>query len=64
MRSVLGIPSDAALLHGVGNRHIFDRAGLLHSIHEYELQVQTTVTLLNELSEIINILFPNWGKIT
>eukprot|EP00961_Rhodomonas_salina_P108883 1465186-Rhodomonas_salina.1 len=63
MRNVLGYHTDAALLHGVGNAEIFERAGLLHSKHKYELQAQTTVTLLNKLSEIMNIVFPNWSEI-
>eukprot|EP00961_Rhodomonas_salina_P107124 1442309-Rhodomonas_salina.1 len=59
MQAILGLRSHAAVFHEVSNGSIFARAGLLNTVQQYEVQLSSSMAILDDMSAVLEQIFPN-----
>eukprot|EP00961_Rhodomonas_salina_P246413 3329687-Rhodomonas_salina.1 len=63
MQGILGLRSHAAVFHEVSNGSIFARAGLLNTVHQYEVQLSSSREILDDMAAVLEQIFSNWLQI-
>eukprot|EP00961_Rhodomonas_salina_P084537 1135654-Rhodomonas_salina.2 len=63
MQAVLGLCSHAAVFHWVSNGSILAQAGLLNTVHQYEVQLSSSMGILDDMSAVVEEFFLNWSQI-
>eukprot|EP00961_Rhodomonas_salina_P119079 1602773-Rhodomonas_salina.2 len=60
VKHILGMQSNTDLARAVANGAIFERAGLLSMIDEYERKLLAAMQLLDQIQAIVEDIFPDW----